>query len=125
MEVAVRHVITVKHPHQAALSFEFESHDIGLTQGSTLRFGGKAIATYRPGTKHWQHALDIAVEILKATVEIALTRRMEIDAAAKVAVEEHRYASPWDGADSWCNNSDFDIDEVLFGRGLEPESNDV
>jgi hypothetical protein len=112
MEATVKHVITVKHPHQAALSFEFESHDIGCTQGSTLRFGGEIIARYRPGTKHWSSALNIAVEILKATVEAALSRRMEIADAATVAVEEHQYATLWDGADAWRDGGEYDPEEM-------------
>lgn len=101
MEAEVKHVITIKDPRLGTtLTFEFESHDIGLTQGTTLWYGSMNLVQYRPATKHWRHALDTAVEILRATVDIGATEAKGIlREAAALAVERHQFAQPWNGQD--------------------------
>jgi hypothetical protein len=107
MDAEVRHIITVKDPRLGVtLTFEFESRDIGATQGTTLWYGSMKLAQYRPGTRHWSSALETAVEILKATAEIGAARAGgSLRAAAALAVDRHPCASAWSGDDHYENRS--------------------
>jgi hypothetical protein len=105
----VRHLIEIT-TDRGRLAFEFESHDIGCAQGTTLTIADPnrdgeptVIAQYRPGIRHWSAALEVAEQVLVEAVRrvhnpdqpwstVALTRELE-----KVLAEEE--CAPWDGKD--------------------------
>jgi hypothetical protein len=57
---------------RGSISIVFESRDIGCIQGTTLRYGGRVIAQYRPGTKRWDWALDQARKLLEEAMELTI-----------------------------------------------------
>jgi hypothetical protein len=107
----VRHIIEITtttsptgyNQHPTVIAFDFESRDIGFTQGTTIRHNHDVIAQYRPGTRHWDRALDIAEQNLAKAAEQLLTADGTWDAAglpealAKVLADDN--CSPWDGLD--------------------------
>lgn len=56
------------------LPFDFDSRDIGMTQGTTIRYGNEIIAQYRPGTGHWYRAVELAEKVLRTAVEYMVDR---------------------------------------------------
>lgn len=102
------------------LRFRFESRDIGATQGTTLTllladqgYGRDTIiARYRPGTRYWDRAMEIAEEVIADAVRIAneVTSQDELSvkelrAAFDQVLTEGRY-TPWDGTDPNDEDSD-------------------
>ncbi|MEV7770511.1 hypothetical protein [Kitasatospora sp. NPDC086791] len=74
----VRHLIEITND-RGTLAFDFESHDIGCTQGTTLTIADPnghgiavVIARYRPHTRYWSTALEIAEQVLVKAVARAL-----------------------------------------------------
>ena len=97
-----RHVIDVI-VGRATMPVEigFESQDIGATQGTTLTVLGVIVAQYRPGTRYWDRALEIAVDLVRDAADAfptgASVRRVEAwrDVIAHVlAASEYTL---WDG----------------------------
>jgi hypothetical protein len=77
----VRHLIEIT-TDRGRVVFEFESHDIGCTQGTTITIADPnssgdmvVVARYRPHTRHWDRALEIAEQVLVQ----AVTRAVEGD----------------------------------------------
>lgn len=67
----VRHTIVVTGGALlTSIDVEFESRDIGCTQGTTLRIPANALTRleetvhFRPGTRYWETALNVAREVL-------------------------------------------------------------
>lgn len=121
MESEVKHLITIKH-RDLQISFEFESYDIGCTQGTTLSLGDTLLVQYRPGTSHWDRALEIAQEVLVRAVKIALDEEAGLSAlslrrAAVKAVEQQQYARLWNGEEP--EPLPVDWDEVGEALGVE------
>lgn len=106
VETKVRYSIEVSSDALTApVAVEFASRDIGFTQGTTLGFNGVVLAQYRPGTLHWDRALDIAQDIVKQAFErvwatewwaSSLTASL---ADALQAVMKEQNCLPWDGND--------------------------
>lgn len=83
--------------------FSFASRDIGCTQGTTLCYNGLVIAQYRPGTRYWDRALEIAQDVLKKTFERMelVNQLMAMDEFTTTLqdVLKTEQCSPWDGSD--------------------------
>lgn len=99
----VRHLIEVEPaPHALPVVFEFESRDIGYTQGTTIRYNGVIIANYRPGTRYWDTAVEVATKVLAGAVDYAASdgtwsiSRFEEKLAELLKTEQ---CTPWDGRD--------------------------
>lgn len=67
--VRARHCIEIASPYPGLppILIDFQSEDIGATQGTTLRMDGQIIAQFRPGTRHWGSAMDSALELVQET----------------------------------------------------------
>lgn len=98
----LRHLIDVTAADNT-ITFEFDSRDIGFTQGTTIRCQGQTIAQYRPGTRHWTTALDTAEQLLTEAVHRALVggewdcARLAVEFAAVLQGEQ---LNTWDGQNS-------------------------
>lgn len=85
------------------LTFEFKSHDIGMTQGTTLLYQGEILAQYKPHTGHWDRALEIAEKVLRMTLEYVAATELTWDlkgfrkSISYQLVGEN--CTPWDGED--------------------------
>lgn len=105
VEVTVKTTITCTHPDAVTLHVDFQSGDIGHTQGTTLRFAGGQVllAQYRPGTSHWSRALEAARELVQAVYEWCVTDKLAIrtigdmQLIASELIRDSAYNRPWDG----------------------------
>lgn len=100
----VHHRIEVEPgPHLAPLWFEFESRDIGATQGTTIRYEGTLVGHFRPGTRYWSRALDVAVEVLVETANRVVAGSTgggpEVFIGTFAEVLRDKHCGAWDGED--------------------------
>ncbi|MFD5564496.1 hypothetical protein [Kitasatospora griseola] len=100
----VRHIIEIRlsEHEQALYTVDFTSRDIGCTQGTTLTLGGRTIAQYQPGTRHWDTALETAEHLVAKAAERAVARNRFFDlftfcTELTAVVAEDRHCTPWDG----------------------------
>jgi len=104
IQVEVKTTIRLLHPKQVAVTVDFASRDIGMTQGTTLRMGSHTLAQYRPGTKYRKRALEIAVNALTEafTTCVEVEHNWDPDTLAAVLAEVlERDCYPWDGQNIW------------------------
>ena len=100
----VRYLIEVQvDPLATPFLFDFASRDIGETQGTTIGYHGTVIARYRPGTRYWDRALEIAADVLReAFDQIGVTGSLwETGSFASVlaGVLEEKQCTVWNGDD--------------------------
>lgn len=109
----VRHIIVVTGGTLfTPADVGFESRDIGCTQGTTLRIPAGALTGmeetihFRPGTRYWETALDVAREILIEAFTAAMAptdmngHGSWLDEEAFFQVfQNSKKISPWDGED--------------------------
>lgn len=99
---SVRHTIVVNTSYGwRAGEFDFQSRDIGCTQGTTISHEGRVVAHYQPGTRHWDRALETAEQLLAAAFERLDSADGNWDwepfqeAFQAAMVADH--CTPWDG----------------------------
>jgi hypothetical protein len=97
-----RHVIDVVVGRSTMpVEIGFESEDIGATQGTTLTVLGVVVAQYQPGTRHWDRALETAVDLVRDAADVfptgASVRRTEAWRDAIAHVLAAYGCTPWDG----------------------------
>lgn len=104
----IRHTIELHYTEGEYVTIDFDSHDIGCTQGTTLTLQGHAIARYRPGTRYWDRALETAEQLVAAAADQVIDRgRFELSAfvtALLAAIAADPHCTLWDGTvpDRWA-----------------------
>jgi hypothetical protein len=117
IQVEVKTTIRLLHPKQVAVTVDFASRDIGMTQGVTLSQGPHILAQYRPGTSHRKMALEITVKALTEAFTTCVEERDDWTpqtlGAVLTEVLERKGCQLWDGQNIWEYAPD---DEVTWGK---------
>jgi hypothetical protein len=90
IRVGVYHTIRLECRHLPKVEVDFESHDVGFTQVTTLRQDGKVLAHYRPGTGHWDVALEVATKVCARAYAAHLHREGPLTHATFFAEVAHQ-----------------------------------
>jgi hypothetical protein len=108
VKTRVMHVIEVwSMPDATPYVFEFDSRDIGMTQGTTITRRGRIVARYRPGTRHWSTALEVAQKVLEKTFEKSGPDGPVNMGVFTLLIEEVLRAEgcmPWNGSDPYVDD---------------------
>lgn len=111
--VTTRHTIVVTGGTLfTSIDVGFESRDIGCTQGTTLRIPANGLTRleetvhFRPGTRYWETALDVAREVLIEAFTAAMAptgmngHGSWLDEEAFFQVfQNSKKIAPWNGED--------------------------
>jgi hypothetical protein len=99
----VRHLIVLNTGAMAPAIFQFQSRDVGFTQGTTISYGETVVAQYKPGTRHWSTALDLAEQVLAKAMERVVSSvggwHLDEFTEAVTAVLAEEKCQPWGGKD--------------------------